>query len=224
MMSYTLHRARRRPNLLGEPDGEGWGEAEVVQLTNFYALPGVSDHRPRTEARALYDDEHFYLQFCVEDRWVRSVQDEPQAMVCQDSCVEFFFSPRPGDRYLNLEMNAGGWALFQDGEFQGDREGFTCQPVAASLMESLMIESTLPPRVEPELTEPTTWRLGVAIPWAALRAQVADLPVGPGVTWRGNFYKCGDLTSHPHWASWSPVRIEPTSFHHPPSFGELRFA
>ena len=44
-----------------------------------------------------------------------------------------------------------------------------------------------------------------------------------GQTWRGNFYKCGDHTSHPHWASWSPIG-EQLDFHQPEFFGELRFA
>ena len=38
-------------------------------------------------------------------------------------------------------------------------------------------------------------------------------PPVPGDRWRANFYKCGDETSHPHWASWSPVgRLD---FHRP---------
>ena len=43
----------------------------------------------------------------------------------------------------------------------------------------------------------------------------------PGQTWRGNFYKCADRSSHPHWASWSPLG-EPLNFHTPQFFGPLR--
>ena len=39
--------------------------------------------------------------------------------------------------------------------------------------------------------------------------------------WRGNLYKCGDRTSHPHWAAWSPV--DELNFHLPRCFGTLRF-
>ena len=42
-----------------------------------------------------------------------------------------------------------------------------------------------------------------------------------GATWRANFYKCGDETSHPHWLSWSPVKE--LNFHAPDDFGELKF-
>ena len=34
-------------------------------------------------------------------------------------------------------------------------------------------------------------------------ALVADANHG---AWRANFYKCGDDTSHPHWAAWSPLK------------------
>ncbi|MCD6337129.1 MAG: hypothetical protein J7M01_02720, partial [Candidatus Marinimicrobia bacterium] len=37
----------------------------------------------------------------------------------------------------------------------------------------------------------------------------------------GNLYKCGDKTSHPHWASWSP--IDKLNFHQPKHFGEFVF-
>jgi hypothetical protein len=47
-------------------------------------------------------------------------------------------------------------------------------------------------------------------------------PLAPlaGQVWRGNFYKCGDRTSHPHWAAWSPV--DELNFHLPRCFGALR--
>ena len=42
-----------------------------------------------------------------------------------------------------------------------------------------------------------------------------------GEVWRGNFFKCVEENSHPHWASWSPV--DEFNFHLPQCFGVLRF-
>ena len=42
-----------------------------------------------------------------------------------------------------------------------------------------------------------------------------------GRAWRANFYKCGDQTSHPHWAAWSPV--DELNFHLPRCFGTIAF-
>ena len=46
---------------------------------------------------------------------------------------------------------------------------------------------------------------------------------GPGVTWRANFYKCADHTSHPHWLSWSVIGSGKFEFHVPEYFGTLEF-
>jgi hypothetical protein len=52
---------------------------------------------------------------------------------------------------------------------------------------------------------------------------MAKTPLGPmsSQSWRDNFYKCGDQTSHPHWASWSPV--DDLNFHLPRCFGTICF-
>jgi len=44
-----------------------------------------------------------------------------------------------------------------------------------------------------------------------------------GQTWRGNFYKCAEDNSHPHWASWAPIG-ERLNFHVPEHFAPLHFA
>jgi hypothetical protein len=44
-----------------------------------------------------------------------------------------------------------------------------------------------------------------------------------GQRWRVNAFKCGDETSHPHWASWAPIG-EALNFHQPEYFGWLELA
>ena len=58
---------------------------------------------------------------------------------------------------------------------------------------------------------------------ALLVKYAGPLPGMQDQTWRANFYKCGDATSHPHWASWNPIG-EKLSFHKPEYFGEIVFA
>jgi hypothetical protein len=41
-------------------------------------------------------------------------------------------------------------------------------------------------------------------------------------SWRGNFYKCGNATSRPHWLSWAPLTDR--NFHLPVCFGSLDLA
>jgi hypothetical protein len=76
--------------------------------------------------------------------------------------------------------------------------------------------------VEREIEDEVTWSLEFAIPFALFHAYVGNPGTIAGREWRGNLYKCGNKTSRPHWASWSPLKER--NFHAPQDFGVLRFA
>ena len=79
------------------------------------------------------------------------------------------------------------------------------------------------PVIDPEIEEPTTWVIEYFAPYAIFEAYVGSVPRGPGAVWRGNFYKCGDATSHPHWVMWNLIESE-LGFHKPEYFAPLLFA
>jgi hypothetical protein len=81
---------------------------------------------------------------------------------------------------------------------------------------------SLPSIIEPEMEDEVTWSLEFSIPFALLTGYVGSLGKVEGQQWRGNLYKCGNRTSHPHWASWSPLSDK--NFHAPWDFGALWFA
>jgi hypothetical protein len=76
--------------------------------------------------------------------------------------------------------------------------------------------------VDPEIQGPVEWCLEYSIPLSIFEAYLGKAVDPAGGRWRGNFYKCGDETSHPHWASWSPIGEE-LNFHCPEHFGILEF-
>ena len=88
-------------------------------------------------------------------------------------------------------------------------------------LDSIKRFHTLPKIVDPEIQEPTTWRLGFAIPMSFFTKYTAVNPKLSGQVWHANFTKCADLTSHPHWLSWIP--LSKLDFHLPDEFGELVF-
>jgi hypothetical protein len=143
--------------------------------------------------------------------------------VWKDSCVEFFAQPKPDRGYLNFEFNCGGAFLssyFTDptrvpGGFKG------ISKVPASLGQSIQVRSSLPRRIEPEITGPLTWTLRFFIPFPLLEHYVGPLGEIPGQVWRGNFFKCADESSHPHWASWAPLDM--FEFHRPNCFQSITF-
>ena len=220
-MEHIVRAARPRPRLEDGWDDPAWAAAEPLEIAHF--RPEGSDHRPRTRARLAWDDEGLCGLFRVEDRHVRSVHTRFGDPVYQDSCVEVFLQPKPGRGYLNFEMNAGGALLASHvTDHRRTPDGFAAfTKLAEEDGRRVAVRSTLPGVIEPEIDGPVDWQLAFFIPTALLEKFVG--PIGPlaGQEWRANLYKCGDRTSHPHWASWSPV--DALNFHLPHCFGTLRF-
>lgn len=223
MKPMTIRRTVTPPEFRGLWDGPVWSRSETFPVANFH--PRSSEHRPDTSARILYDDTAVYLHFKVLDRYVRSVNTEPQSSVCQDSCVEFFFQPRSTPGYLNMESNAGGTFLCSYIEdHRRVPDGYARFQLLDNVWFGKMrVYHSLPAVVDPELPGPVTWQLEYSIPLSLIEAYSGPLGSLAGQTWRVNFYKCGDRTSHPHWASWAPMP-ETLNFHQPDTFQPITFA
>jgi len=203
----------------GSPD---WSAVQPIEIDFFFEHS--SDHRPCTQVRVLYDNDQLYVRFNVADRYVRAVAENYQDSVCKDSCVEFFVQPKAGANYFNFEVNAGGIMLLYcipvaaDGSAQMDQ----LQPVPFDRVKEMKIRHSLPSRIEPEITEPCEWTIEYSIPLYLFEQYgLLSRPLA-GQTWRANFYKCADTTSHPHWGMWSPIP-DGRSFHRPEYFSELVF-
>jgi hypothetical protein len=219
-MEYTV-RARPRPRLEDGWDDGAWAGTAVLEVASF--RPEGSDHRPRTRARLAYDDGGLSGLFHVQDRYVRSVHARFGEPVYRDSCVEIFLQPKPDKGYLNFEMNAGGTLLASHiTDHRRTPDGFAAFTRLTEEDGSLVgVRSSLPRVVDPEVPDPLEWELAFFIPIALLEKYVGPIGPLPGQAWRANLYKCGDGTSHPHWASWSPV--DALNFHLPGCFGTLVF-
>jgi len=223
MSSYTVRHAITKPEFTGNWDGPAWAAADTLRITAYH--PQGSDHKPGVEAKALYDAGGIYIHFRVQDHYVRSVGVKPMDPVYGDSCVEFFVQPKPTAGYLNFEANCGGTFLVS---FIEDCRrvpgGFAkFRPLAPEWFGQIRCWHSMPAVVEPEIAAPTAWQLEYFIPFALLEAHIGPLGEIAGQIWRGNFYKCGDQTSHPHWGAWSPIGEE-LNFHQPKYFGEIVFA
>ncbi len=222
LVEYVVRRASAPPPLDAGPDHPTWSQAAVARVDTFYARS--SSHHPRTDARLLYDDRHLYLQFDVDDRYLRAVETAYQSFVCRDSCVEFFIQPVAGKGYLNFEFNCIG-TMFIFYIADPTSVGGRWRRYAAMWPEhaqQIRVHTTLPRVPFQDMPDPVRWRIAAAIPLGTLEPYVGPLDPLPGHTCRGNFYKCADKSSHPHWASWSPI-TGPLNFHQPQYFGTLRF-
>jgi len=221
-MEYIIRKTTQPPELNGNWEGEIWNQAETLKIESFHSKG--SDHKPVVYARLLYDTQNIYVHFKVYDQYIRSVTTRPHGPVCRDSCVEFFFKPKPNRGYLNVEGNCGGTFLcsYIENHRRTPRgfEKFT--RVDLRWLAQIRCHHTLPAVVDPEIASPCEWQLEYILPIPLIEAYTGPLEVMAGQTWQANFYKCGDKTSHPHWGSWSPIGEE-LNFHQPEFFASIHF-
>jgi len=220
-MEYVIRKKVTPTAPTANWEDTAWQRAETLAVNNF--RPESSDHRPIVSARLLHDTTGIHGIFAVQDRFVRCVRTEYGSPVCRDSCVEFFAEPKPDRGYFNFEFNCGGtflcWHITDPTRTPDGFKQFVRVPWDKA--RAVRVQASLPRIVEPEITESLAWTLRFFIPFALLEGFVGPLGEIAGQAWRGNFFKCGDETSHPHWASWSPV--DELNFHLPRCFGRIRF-
>jgi len=224
-----MNTARRIYTIQPIPEGAGgiilpaqaWKALPALDVDCF--RPESSRHRPRTRLKLGYTPHGLCGLFRIADRFVRCVHTGFQARVFRDSCVECFLQPDGRGGYFNFEFNCGGSlrvAYITDPTRVG--EGFkAAAPLTPAQGAQVRVEASLPARIDPEIQGPVDWQLSFFIPFAMLESYAGPLQVQPGVRWRGNFFKCADESSHPHWASWAPLNA--LNFHTPACFGTLHF-
>lgn len=217
--SWATVRRILPPASGSRPPKAAWQKADVLAIDQF--RPEGTDHRPGTQLQILHDQASIHGRFQVEDRFVRCVHQAYGDPVYRDSCVEFFIQPKPAGGYFSFEFNCGGAFLCN---YITDETGAPASfkeytRLSARDVAGVSVETSLPRIVDPEITRPTSWWLTFRIPVSVLEIFLGPLGTLSGQVWRGNAFKCGSGTSHPHWAAWAPV--DQLNFHLPRCFGKL---
>jgi hypothetical protein len=215
---YNVRRASEAFEPRGDWNGPIWSRAETLDICHYMGCE--PEHKPKTQAKMLYDEQSIYVIFRVEDRYVRAVARNHLEAVWEDSCVEFFFTPSSdvSKGYFNVETNCGGTMLFRWNYPAGAYTHLSDDQRAR-----VPIYHSEPKIVEPEDQRPTVWVVEYNFPIDILEKYCSIVRPAPQVVWRGNFYKCGDKTSRPHWLTWSVVDWPKPNFHLPQFFGILEF-
>jgi len=217
---YTIlcREPRSKSSLL---DKSNWEDLTPVRLLQIRRES--SDHHPPTNVRLFRNKEALYGKFSVTDRFVRCMQTGYQAKVSKDSCVEFFLKPAGSVGYFNFEFNCGGNLLcyYIRNPKKKDGKRIDYDILSEEDLKMVQRESTLPEIIEKEITDKTCWELAFRIPFYLIQKYTALSARSFKQPWYGNFYKCGDETSMPHWISWTPLPEK--NFHLPDCFGKLLF-
>ena len=132
----------------------------------------------------------------------------PLDSICDDSCLEFFFSPEPDGRYLNMEVNPNGAINLG---LRYDRYRYT--RLTHKNFQNLL-------QMQPFSTE-DGWGVEYMFPLSFLQLFYPGLALTAGKEMRANFYKCGDCTPTPHYKTWNPVGTPSPDYHQPAYFGNL---
>lgn len=219
-MRYVVRRCAARPAGAAAWDDPAWQAAATLEIAHF--RPEGSGHRPQTFCRLLYDDEGISGIFLVRDRYVRCVNTTYQSPVYQDSCVEIFLQPSERG-YFNFEFNCSG-AMLAGYVMDPERVpgGFrNAVRLTAEQGARIMVSPSLSQGILQEIEDPVDWTLGFFIPFSVIGEHSKVPAPGPGNVWKGNFFKCADASSRPHWGSWSAV--DEKNFHLPRCFGAIQF-
>jgi len=195
MEQYTIRRISDRP------------EWETIGALQVKYAPWTEDFGIRMEQKMCYREDRLFVRQTAVERDIRAENRDPLDSVCEDSCMEFFFSPAAGDeRYFNLEVNPLGNLYLG---FRKNRE-----EAARLILEDPQKQFSL----RTGRTE-NGWEAEYEIPADFIALFFPGFRFVSGATMRGNCYKCGDLTPKVHYLTWNPMTSGTPDYHRPMDFG-----
>lgn len=170
---------------------------------------------PECNVRAAWCDKGLGILYNVKSLDLRALAMSDNGSVWQDSCCEFFVSDPCDGTYYNFEMNCIGTLLVSKRKSRED-----CVHYTAEKLKKVKRFTSLE-RKQVEINDKEfSWSVGMFIPFSLIGIDKHHIPT----SLKANFYKCGDLTAHTHFLSWSPIDVPKPDFHRPDFFGTLELA
>lgn len=173
--------------------------------------PEEYPYAPECSVRIARGDNHLAVMFDVTGKDIRAVEMDDNGRSWEDSCCEIFLSA-DGKTYFNIEVTCIGSVLIGKGEGRQGRVQLPVDDVA-----TVRRWSSLERKSYDISGGEHHWTVMVLIPFTVMGLDSAHLPD----ELFGNFYKCGDLTAHPHFVSWNPIDTPSPDFHRPEFFGKI---
>ncbi|EGK01101.1 carbohydrate-binding family 9-like protein [Dysgonomonas gadei] len=178
--------------------------------------PELYPSRPEVAFKIAHNGTHLFLQFFVEENEILAEASEDNGPVWKDSCVEFFMSFGDSLHYYNLEVSCIAKVLLGYRENKANSEH-----ASPALLSSIKRYPSLGTEPIGRRQGDFKWNVLIVVPVSAYWQ--SGLETFRGVKARGNFYKCGDNLTIPHYLSWNPVETKTPNFHMPLYFGDIYF-
>lgn len=176
------------------------------------AWPEVAPYFPACVGSIARSATHLCVMYHVRGLDLRATAMEDNGNSWEDSCCEFFVADPSDGTYYNFELTCVGSLLAAKGAGRNNRQRFDTSVLAKVKRFSSLERKPL--EVNDKIFG---WTVAMLIPFEVIGVDPGNVPD----SLRGNFYKCGDLTAHPHFLSWSPIGTPKPDFHRPEFFGEL---
>ena len=176
--------------------------------------PEVAPYIPDCNGAVARTEGHLAVIYHVRGLDLRATAIEDNGNSWEDSCCEFFVSDPADGTYYNFELTCIGSLLAAKRTGRNEKADFT-----SAQQERVIRHSSLERKRWDVSDKVFSWTVALLVPFDLIGVDEARLPG----SLRVNFYKCGDLTAHPHFLSWNPVGTENPDFHRPDFFGELIF-
>lgn len=186
------------------------GAAKFAVCENNW--PKEAPYTPDCNGSIARTASHLAVMFHVRGLDLRATQIEDNGRSWEDSCCEFFVTDPYDGTYYNFELTCIGSLLSSKRKSRLDSVLREKEDVARVIRHSSLAHE------EAEISDRIfSWTVAMLIPYDLIGIDRDNVPVSV----RGNFYKCGDLTAHPHFLSWNPIGTPKPDFHRPEYFGEL---
>ena len=188
-------------------EGLSWDDVPSVELTERYR---TTPDGIRARAQLIWSDDALCVRLRAAVPDIRAEERGELGMPCEDSCLEFFFCPVPGDaRYFNVEFNFNGCVYLGFGTGLSD-------------LVRLLPEGGAEAILCPEISRTGEgWEISYRVPLGFIRRFMPEARFTAGMQLSANFYACSDLSQPPYYLSWSPIEGEPFSYHRSECFGKL---
>ena len=197
MRTYTITK------ISGAPD---WSKIPALDVDNYQWCEKLDI---QMKSQICYDETGIYVHLRAWEKDIRAELTAPLSMVCEDSCMEFFFRPVAEDmRYFNLEINPNGQMFIGFGENVQNLVRLAPENEDAYLQKKCN-------------NTQDGWEVFYKIPASFIAVFFPGYKLQSGMTIYANSYKCGDKTVKPHYISWNVVDLPEPSFHQPAHFGQM---
>lgn len=186
------------------------GAAKFAVCENNW--PKDAPYTPDCNGSIARSRTHLAVMYHVRGLDLRATAMEDNGNSWEDSCCEFFVTDPYDGTYYNFELTCIGSLLSSKRKSRIDSK---LQDPA--LLSRVIRYSSLEHKPMDISDKVFGWTVVMLIPFEIIGIDKDNIPVSV----RGNFYKCGDLTAHPHFLSWNPIQTAKPDFHRPEFFGEL---